>query len=188
METGWIVVIVAAVVLLLVAVAYNRFVRTRQLLRESWSGIDVEMRRRYDLIPNLVETVRGYARHEQEVLDRVVQARAAAAANEGDHDGQIRDEQRLVGELRQLFAVAEGYPDLKADRGFRDLQAQLAETEDRIAAIRRLHNANVRRWNTLGETVPWRLLRGLVNWEREPYFEVEDAVRATVPGFGTETA
>ncbi|WP_240731836.1 LemA family protein [Egibacter rhizosphaerae] len=132
--------------------------------------------------------MKGYASHEQDVLERVVEARAVAAANDGAHEGQIRDEQRLAGELRQLLAVAESYPDLKADARFRDLQHQLAETEDRIAAIRRLHNANVRRWNTLGETVPWRFLRGLVSWEHEPYFEVEDPVRTTVPGFERGTA
>lgn len=171
-------------VLAFVAVGYNRFVRTRAHLRESWAGIDVELRRRYDLVPNLVETVRAYAAHERDVLERVTAARTAAAANTGTHEGQIHDEQRLVGALRQLFAVVEGYPQLKADGRFADLQAQLVETEDRLAAIRRLHNANVRDWNTLGEVVPWNLLRSLVHWEREPYFEVEDAVRESVPRAG----
>jgi LemA protein len=167
-------------------VAYNRFVRLRQHLRESWAGIDVELRRRYDLIPNLVETVRAYAAHERSVLEAVTEARARAAANTGEHAGQIRDEQALVSVLRQLFAVAEGYPQLRADGRFADLQRQLAETEDRLAAARRLHNANVREWNTLGALIPWSLVRGLAHWRSEPYFEVEQAVRRTVPPASTE--
>jgi LemA protein len=181
MTFGQVLLALTVVVFAFVAVAYNRFVRARAHMRESWAGIDVELRRRYDLVPNLVETVRAYAEHERTVLEQVTAARAAAAANTGAHDGQIRDEQQLVAALRGLFAVVEGYPQLKADARFADLQSQLVETEDRIAAIRRLHNSNVREWNTLGELFPWNLLAGLVHWRREPYFEVEDAVRESVP-------
>jgi LemA protein len=178
---GQVLVVLVVALLAFVVIAYNRFIRTRQHLRESWSGIDVELRRRYDLIPNLVATVKGYAAHERQVLEAVTAARTAAAANSGEHGSQIADEQRLVGALQRLFAVVEGYPELRADRQFLALQEQLAETEDRLAAIRRLHNANVREWNTLGETIPWSFLRGTVSWEPEPYFEVDDAVRRTVP-------
>jgi LemA protein len=181
---GQVALLLLLVVVAFLVLAHNRFIRTRQHLRESWSGIDVELRRRYDLIPNLVETVKGYAAHERQVLEQVTAARAAAAANTGAHDAQIADEQRLVGALQRLLAVVEGYPELRADRQFLALQGQLAETEDRLAAIRRLHNANVREWNTLGETVPWSLVRGTVSWEPEPYFEVDDAVRRTVPPTG----
>jgi LemA protein len=177
-----VLVVLVVGVLVLLAVAFNRFVRTRAHLRESWSGIDVELRRRYDLVPNLVETVRAYAAHERAVLEEVTAARAAAAANTGAHVSQIADEQRLVSRLHQLLAVVERYPQLRADERFRDLQAQLVETEDRLAAIRRLHNANVREWNTLGETIPWSLLGSTVGWEREPFFTVDEVVRASVPG------
>jgi LemA protein len=173
---------VTIAVLVFIVVAYNRFIRVRIHLRESWSGIDVELHRRYDLIPNLVETVKAHAAHERGVLEAVTEARARAAANLGDHDGQIRDEQVLVGRLRELLAVAEAYPRLQADGSFRALQGQLVETEDRLAAVRRLHNANVREWNTLGELVPWSLLRGTVGWRREPFFEVDQVVRTSVPG------
>ncbi|HUH08588.1 MAG TPA: LemA family protein [Egibacteraceae bacterium] len=174
---GWVILGVAAAVMAFMVLAHNRFVRTRQHMRESWSGIDVELRRRYDLIPNLVETVKGYAAHERGLFESVAEARAAAAANTGEHAGQIRDEQRLVERLAQLLAVAEGYPQLRASEQFLALHRQLAETEDRLAAIRRLHNANVREWNTLGETVPWRLLRGTAEWVREPFFEVDEVAR-----------
>jgi LemA protein len=167
-------------------VAYNRFVRVRQHVRESWAGIDVELRRRYDLIPGLVDTVRAYAAHERQTLEAVTEARARAAANSGEHAGQIRDEQALVTRLRQLLAVAEGYPQLRADERFAELQRELTETEDRLAAARRLHNANVREWNTLGELLPWSFVRGTVSWAREPYFEVDEAVRRTVPPASTE--
>jgi LemA protein len=181
-SVGQLVVALAVGVVVFLVVAFNRFVRTRAHLRESWSGIDVELRRRYDLVPGLVETVRAYAAHERALLEEVSAARAAAAANSGAHDSQIADEQRLVERLRGLLAVVEGYPQLRADERFRDLQAQLVETEDRLAAIRRLHNANVREWNTLGETVPWSLLGSSVGWRREPYFTVDAAVRTSVPG------
>jgi LemA protein len=171
-------------VLIFCALTYNRFIRARQHLRESWSGIDVELRRRYDLIPNLVETVRAYAAHERAVLESVTAARAAAVSSTGAHAEQIVDERRLVGELSRLLAVAEGYPQLKSDGSFLALQHQLAETEDRLAAIRRLHNANVRDWNTLGETIPWNLLRGTVSWASEPYFEVDGALRREAPRTG----
>ncbi len=178
MTVPQVLAVLAVLLLLFLVLAYNRFVRTRQHLRESWSGIDVELRRRYDLIPNLVETVKGYAAHERGVLEAVTAARTTAARNDGTHAAQIADEQRLVGELQRLLAVVEGYPELRGDRAFLSLQEQLAETEDRLAAIRRLHNANVREWNTLGETIPWTLLRGTVGWAPEPYFEVEGAVRS----------
>jgi LemA protein len=178
---GQLVMVLLLGLLVFCAVTFNRFVRTRAHLRESWSGIDVELRRRYDLIPSLVETVRAYAAHERAVLEEVASARAAAAANTGAHESQIADEQRLVSQLQRLLAVLERYPQLRADERFRDLQAQLVETEDRLAAIRRLHNANVREWNTLGETVPWSLLAGVVGWEHEPPFTVDEVVRTSVP-------
>ena len=162
-------------------VAHNRFVRTRQHLRESWSAIDVELRRRYDLVPQLVGVVQGHAAHEQRLLQSVVAARAKAAANDGDHAGQIRDEEQLAIALGDLFAVAERYPSLTADESFRDLADRLAATEDRIAAARRFHNANVREWRILGEAMPWKVARPLARWSPEPYFSVPPAVRNLAP-------
>ena len=157
--------------------AHNRFVRTRQHLRESWSAIDVELRRRYDLVPQLVAVVQGHGAHERRLLESVVTARATAAANHGDHADQIRDEQRLATALGDLLAVAESYPGLTADASFRDLSDQLAATENRIAAARRFHNANVREWRILGQAMPWKVARPLVRWAPEPYFTVPPAVR-----------
>jgi LemA protein len=162
--------------------SYNRFVRQRNLVEESWRQIDVELTRRHDLIPNLVETVKGYAAHERTVLEAVTQARTAAvsAATSGPV-AQAQTENALVRSLGGLFAVAENYPNLKADQNFLALQQQLAETEDRIAAGRRFYNGNVRAYNTRIEAFPSSIVAGLGHFTKEEYFEVEDpAVRAPV--------
>lgn len=164
-----------AVVLIWVAVTYNTLVRLKQHCRESWSGIDTELRRRYDLIPNLVETVKGYAAHEREVLERVIQARSRAAASTGSPESQARDENALVGSLRQLFAVSERYPNLKASGNFLALQAELANTEDRIQAARRFYNANVRDLNTRIDVFPSNLIARTFGFGKEEFFEIEDA-------------
>ena len=142
------------VVGLWVVVTYNGFVRLRNIVEESWKQIDVELHRRYDLIPNLVETVKGYAGHERGTFEAVTAARAAAATPGSTPAEQAQQENMLTGALRQLFAVAEAYPDLKANTNFLELQTQLTETEDRIAAGRRFYNANVRTFNTKVQTVP----------------------------------
>lgn len=139
--------IVAGVVLLVVGIIaglYNGLVRVKNACDESWSDIDTELRRRYDLIPNLIESVKGYAKHEREVLERVIQARNVAAANHGSPSSQAQDENVLTGSLRQLFALAENYPDLKANQSFVSFQTELANTEDRLQRSRRFYNANVR--------------------------------------------
>jgi LemA protein len=170
-----------AFVALLIVVSYNRFVRQRNLVEESWRQVDVELRRRYDLIPNLVETVKGYAAHERQVLEAVVAARAAAAASTGSRTAQGEDETALTRTLRGLLAVAESYPQLKADAQFRALQAQLAETEDRIAAGRRFYNANVRGYNTRIDAFPSSVIAGTFHFAKAEYFEVDEAaVRAPV--------
>jgi LemA protein len=160
---------------LLVVASYNRFVRQRNLVEESWKQVDVELRRRYDLIPNLVETVKGYAAHERATLEAVIQARAAAAAPAASRTEQGADETTLTRSLRGLLAVAEAYPQLKADAQFRMLQTELAETEDRIAAARRFYNGNVRAYNTRIDTVPSSLIAGTFHFEKAEYFEVEEA-------------
>lgn len=166
------------VLLILVAVViglYNKLVRLRQSVREAWSAIDTELRRRYDLIPNLVETVKGYASHEKSTLEAVISARNAAAANHGTPAEQAVTENQLSGALRQLFALSEAYPDLKANQNFNQLQAQLEETENRLGQSRRFYNANVRELNTATETFPSVIIANMFGFKAEPYFEVEEA-------------
>lgn len=168
-------------VLLWVALAYNALVRIRQQVRESWSGIDTELKRRYDLIPNLVQTVKGYAAHEREVFEAVTEARSRAAASTGGADTQSRDETQLVASMNRLLAVAEGYPELKASANYRDLQKELANTEDRIQSVRRFYNANVRDLNTRIEVFPSNIIASLFGFRPEQFFEVErSAIRRAV--------
>ena len=168
-------------VALLVVISYNRFVRQRNLVEESWRQVDVELRRRYDLIPNLVETVKAYAAHERATLEAVIAARNVAQAQSASRTEQGQDETALTRSLRGLLAVAEAYPDLKADQHFRQLQSQLAETEDRIAAGRRFYNANVRGYNTRIDAFPSSVIAGVFGFEKADYFEVEEsAVRGPV--------
>ncbi len=181
MEPVWIVLVVVVVVLLWIAVMYNALVRGRNTCDESWSDIDTELKRRYDLIPNLVEVVKGYAKHEREVLERVTQARAAAVASTGSPESQARDENVLVRGLRQLFAVVENYPDLKASRNFLELQQELANTEDRIQRSRRFYNANVRDYNNRCEVFPSNLIAGGFGFQKREFFEIEDVVQRQAP-------
>ena len=155
---------------------YNALVRMRQQVKESWSGIDTELKRRYDLIPNLVEVVKGYAAHEQETFTAVTEARTRARASTGAPESQARDEKVLVGSMQKLLAVAEGYPELMASRHFLSLQEELANTEDRIQAARRFFNANVRDLNTRIEVFPSNLIASAFSFEKAHFFEVESAV------------
>jgi LemA protein len=176
--------VIAAVVLLplvwLIA-NFNRFTRVRQHIGESWSGIEVELKRRYDLIPNLVETVRGYAKHEQDVLESVIELRNKAMANHGSASGQAVDETALAIGMKRLFAVAEAYPTLKADAHFLALQKELSNTEDRIAATRRFFNANVRELNQLCDSFPTNFLASAFGFERATYFELSHEAERVVP-------
>ncbi len=172
------VFIVGLLVVLIVAYVvgtYNVLVRLGQHCRESWSGIDTELKRRYDLIPNLVETVRGYAKHEREVLAMVTDARNRAVASTGSPLSQARDENVLVAALRQLFAVSERYPELKASANFLALQRELANTEDRIQAARRFYNANVRDLNTRIGVFPSNIIAAMFGFRSAEFFEIEDA-------------
>lgn len=163
------------VLALAVVISYNRFVRQRNLVEESWRQVDVELRRRYDLIPNLVETVKAYAAHERSTFEAVIAARAAAQAPSASRAAQGEDETELTRTLRGLLAVAEAYPALKADQHFRELQLQLAETEDRIAAARRFYNANVRAYNTRIDAFPSSVIAGVFGFRKAEYFEVEES-------------
>ncbi|HEX9775397.1 MAG TPA: LemA family protein [Actinomycetota bacterium] len=171
---------IAAVVVVVAAIAlsYNRFIRQRQLIRNSWSTIDTELRRRYDLIPNLVETVKGYAAHEKDLLERVTAARSAALASTGRPGEQAAAERPLVDGLRGLLAVAESYPGLKASAHFLELQRELANTEDRLAAARRFYNNNVRDYNRRVQSFPSMIMARIFSFGEEDYFEVEEALRS----------
>ena len=153
---------------------YNSLVKLRQQCRESWSSIDTELKRRYDLIPNLVETVKGYATHERSVLQSVTEARSKALASTGTPVSQAADENILVGAVRQLLGVVEHYPELKANQNFLKLQSQLSNTEDRIQAARRFYNANVRDMNTKVESFPSNIIAGIFGFRKEEFFEIED--------------
>jgi LemA protein len=169
---------VALVIVLAALVSYNRFVRQRQLIDNSWSNVDTELKRRYDLIPNLVATVKGYAAHERSTLEAVVNARRDAVDAQGGAAAQATQENVLVDALKQLLALREAYPDLKANIEFLDLQQQLTVTEDRIQAARRFYNANVRDYNTRVETFPSMLIASFGRFEKRDYFEVGSAIRA----------
>lgn len=166
--------------------AYNGLVRLRNRVQESWRQIDVELNRRYELIPNLVETVRGYAAHEHNTLEDITRLRnqaASLAAHEGATPSAQRAqaEEQLSGAVRNLLVSVEAYPDLKSNTNFLELQRALAETEDRIAAGRRYYNANVREYNTKTESFPTNMIAGNFHFEKAAYFEVNDVAR-TSPG------
>lgn len=152
---------------------HNKFARLRNHIRESWSNVDVALKRRYDLIPNLVDTVRAYAAHERQTLEGVVEARNRALAAVGPIAEQAHEENELVHSVNRLLAVAEGYPNLKASQNFLTLQAELINTEDRIAAARRFYNANVREFNTLRESFPSSVVAGAMNLPPAEFFEVD---------------
>jgi len=168
------------VILIWAVFNYNALVRIRQQVHESWSGIDTELKRRYDLIPNLVETVKGYASHEKEVLAQVTEARTRAKASAGSVKEQADDEKQLVKSMRGLLAVVENYPDLKANENYLALQKELINTEDRIQAARRFFNGNVRDLNTRIEVFPSNIIASLFSFTPESFFEVESAVMRDV--------
>jgi LemA protein len=175
----WIILGIVVLLLLYGVVAYNRFVSQRQGIRDAFANIDTELRRRYDLIPNLVETVKGYAAHEREVFERVSEARAAAIRAQGPAQ-QAQAENVLTSALRGLFAVAEAYPQLRANENFLQLQGELANTEDRIQTSRRFYNANVREYNERVQSVPSNIIGSMFGFREEEYFEIEETDRATL--------
>jgi LemA protein len=169
--------VVAGIVALSAIVSFNRFISQRNLITNSWSNVETELRRRYDLIPNLVETVGGYAAHEKSTLTEVIEARAGAVAEDGDAAEQANAENVLVEGLRHLLAVSEAYPELVASEHFLALQRELVTTEDRIQAARRLFNGNVRDYNRRIEAIPSRFVAAVGRFAKADYFEVEPAVR-----------
>ncbi|GBF19294.1 MULTISPECIES: LemA family protein [Arenibacter] len=172
--------ILALIALFLVNV-FNRFATLRNLVKDAWSNIDVALKRRYDLIPNLVETVKGYAKHEKSTLEAVINARnAAMAVPSGDINAQIKAENQLQQSLRSIFALGEAYPDLKANTNYLDLQQKLNEIEENLERARRYYNGSVRENNTYGESVPGVLVASLFKYQHFDYFEAEEASRANV--------
>ncbi|OGF53310.1 MAG: hypothetical protein A2Z21_10615 [Candidatus Fraserbacteria bacterium RBG_16_55_9] len=158
---------------------YNALVRANNSCDEAWSNVDTELKRRYDLIPNLVEAVKAYATHERTVLQGVSEARTRAIASTGSPASQARDENVLVSNVRQLLAIVERYPELKADQNFRKLQEELINTEDRIQATRRFYSANVRDFNNLVQSVPSNLIAQRFGFREREYFEIENAMERT---------
>jgi LemA protein len=179
----WIVLGVIVVIALFLIAMYNRLITLRQRVREAWSDIDVQLKRRHDLIPNLVATVKGYAAHESGVFERVTQARAnaIAAGQTGNPAERAAAENVLTGALRSVFAVAENYPQLQAVQEFKDLSENLTATEDKIAFARRFYNGNVRDYNTSLQTFPTNILAGMFGFTIEQYFELSDATEREVP-------
>ncbi|HET8601054.1 MAG TPA: LemA family protein [Segeticoccus sp.] len=191
MGTGIIIAIIVIVIIVLLALwfiaMYNGLIKLRNRVQESWHQIDVELKRRHDLIPNLVETVKGYAAHERGTLEGVMQARSAAMAGGAGPAQTAQNENMLTQALGRLFAVAENYPNLKANQNFLALQQELSATEDRIAAGRRYYNANVRQLNTKVQSIPTNIIAGMANIHEAEYFEVEDQAQREAPqvSFGT---
>ena len=174
-----VLIVFAAVVLvplLWFIVQYNSLVGLRNYISESWSNVDTELKRRYDLIPNLVAAVKGYAAHERAVLERVVELRNRCAANNGAVTDQARDEGELVNALKQMFVVVENYPQLKADQNFRQLQTELINTENRIQVARRFYNGNVRDYRNKCESFPSNLVAGMFNFAPHEFFSVPPSV------------
>jgi LemA protein len=176
-----VVIAVAAVVIVLLlvigVVTYNRFIQQRQYIDNAWANVESELQRRYDLVPNLVETVKAYAAHERDTFEAVIRARSVAQGDHGDPAHQAASENMLVGALKSLFAVSEAYPDLKANVSFLDLQDQLVTTEDRIQASRRFYNNNVRAYNERVQSVPSNVVARLFGFDLRSYFDIEQAVR-----------
>lgn len=183
MSAGVIVLLVAAGLLFLIFVfiwaTYNALVTMRQRVREAWSGIDVQLKRRASLIPNLVETVKGYAAHERELFESVTRARAALVS--ASTPGQAAEaDNMLTGALKSLFAVAEAYPELKANQNFLQLQGELSDTESKVAYSRQFYNTNVRDYNTKIETFPSVLIARRFGFRGSDYFEAEETAREDV--------
>jgi len=176
----WIILIIAAVLVLWAILIYNRFVSLRNRTQEAWSDIDVQLKRRYDLIPNLVETVKGYATHEKEIFERVTEARSRAMGAKGIKD-QAEAENQLSSTLKTLFAVAENYPDLKASTNFLELQRELRDTEDKIQAARRFYNGNARDLNIQIESFPSSIVASMFNVKKVEFFELEEPAAKNPP-------
>ncbi len=173
---AWLYIVLGIIVLLILwaVFSYNHFITLVQRTKEAWADIDVQLKRRYDLIPNLIETVKGYAAHEKNVFEDVTAARTAAMGAQGPA-AKAQAENMLAGTLKSLFAVAEAYPDLKANQSFLALQSELTDTENKIQAARRFYNGNVRDLNTALMRFPGNIMAGMFHFTQQEYFELGDA-------------
>ncbi len=176
----WVAVAIIGVFVLWVVFTYNRFVALRNRVREAFSDIDVQLKRRYDLIPNLVNTVKGYAAHEKGVFEKVTEARTRAMGATGMHDKAVA-ENMLTGALKSLFAVSEAYPDLKASANFVELQRELRDTEDKVQASRRFYNTNIMALNTMIESFPPSVIAKMFGFKKEEFFELEEPAAKEAP-------
>ncbi|MCL1927138.1 MAG: LemA family protein [Syntrophorhabdaceae bacterium] len=174
----WIVLAVVVLLVLYVIMAFNSLVRGRNQATEAWSDIETHLKRRYDLIPNLVETVKGYAKHESATLEKVVQARSRAMNQSGGAENHSAVENDLGQSLMSIFALSESYPDLKANQNFIELQKEITDTEDKIQASRRFYNSTVLSFNNRTATVPSNVIAGMFNFTKFAYFELDESEKA----------
>jgi LemA protein len=179
MGTGLILIIILAFLVLWVIMMYNGLIKLKNRVDEAWSDIDVQLKRRHDLIPNLINTVKGYATHEKELFEKVTTARTAAISA-GTPAQKEEAENMLSGTLKSLFAVAEAYPDLKANQNFLELQRELTDTEDKIQASRRFYNGNVRDFNIKIETFPTNIFAGMLHFVKREFFQAEASEKENV--------
>lgn len=175
----WIVLGIIAVLAIFVVQVYNSLIQLKNKVDEGWADIDTQLKRRYDLIPNMVETVKGYAKHESKTLEAVIQARNIAM-NANTPEEKVQAENALTGTLKTLFAVAESYPDLKANQNFLDLQATLKEIEEKLQLSRRYYNATVRDFNTKIEIFPNNIVAGMFKFDRRKFFEIAEEQKENV--------
>jgi LemA protein len=174
MELIWALVIIVGVVIVWLILTYNGLIRSRNRVEEAWSDIEVQLKRRYDLIPNLINTVKGYAKHEEGVFTKVTEARAAAMGAQ-NKAGQAKAENMLSETLKSLFAVSENYPQLQASQNFLHLQHELTDAEDKIQASRRFYNSNVRDFNTKLQVFPTNMIAGMFGFKAREFFDAPDA-------------
>ncbi len=173
MTAVWVILIIAVVIILIIAGIFNRLVSLKNRTSEAWSDIDVQLKRRHDLIPNLIETVKGYAKHEKGIFEEVTKARTEALSSKGIAD-KAKAENQITQALKSVFAVAENYPNLKANENFVELQREITDTEDKIQASRRFYNANVRDLNIAIESFPSNIIAGMFHYQQKELFELPD--------------
>lgn len=181
MNVTWIILAVAVVIVLAIIAMYNGLIRLKNRVAEAWSDIDVQLKRRYDLIPNLIETVKGYASHEKETLENVVKARSRAMGVQGnDSKAKAEAENMLSSTLKSIFALSENYPDLKANTNFLELQRELSDTENKIMASRRFYNANVRDFNTKLQVFPTNIIGNMLGFKSHEFFQAEESEKKNI--------
>ena len=176
----WIIIAIVVIIILWLIAIYNRLVTLKNRTDEAWSDIDVQLKRRYDLIPNLIETVKGYAAHEQGTLQKVIDARSAAMTAGGNLETKAKAENALSATLKSIFALAESYPDLKANQNFMKLQDELSDTENKIQAARRFYNGNARDFNIAIEVFPNNFINGMLRFKKYDFFEASEEEKQNI--------